>query len=79
MEPLRILTWHVHGSYLDSLIRTGHTFFVRLGAAGRAIALERFGIDRFVRDWNDAIGLVADRRATRPAGSRLGPAVKVPA
>jgi hypothetical protein len=26
--PLRILTWHVHGSYLDSLIRTGHEFFL---------------------------------------------------
>jgi hypothetical protein len=26
--PLRILTWHVHGSYLDSLVRTGHEFFL---------------------------------------------------
>jgi len=26
--PLRVLTWHVHGSYLDSLIRTGHEFFL---------------------------------------------------
>jgi hypothetical protein len=24
----RILTWHVHGSYLDSLVRTGHEFFL---------------------------------------------------
>jgi glycosyltransferase involved in cell wall biosynthesis len=28
VPPLRILTWHVHGSYLDSLIRTGHEFFL---------------------------------------------------
>jgi glycosyltransferase involved in cell wall biosynthesis len=25
---LRILTWHVHGSYLDSLVRTGHEFYL---------------------------------------------------
>jgi glycosyltransferase involved in cell wall biosynthesis len=28
MDRLRILTWHIHGSYLDSLIRTGHEFFL---------------------------------------------------
>jgi glycosyltransferase involved in cell wall biosynthesis len=28
VPSLRILTWHVHGSYLDSLIRTGHEFFL---------------------------------------------------
>lgn len=28
VPPLRILTWHVHGSYLDSLVRTGHEFFL---------------------------------------------------
>jgi hypothetical protein len=26
VTPFRILTWHVHGSYLDSLAQTGHTF-----------------------------------------------------
>jgi Glycosyl transferases group 1 len=26
--PIRILTWHVHGSYLDSLVRTGHEFYL---------------------------------------------------
>ena len=26
--PLRVLTWHVHGSYLDSLIQAGHEFFL---------------------------------------------------
>jgi glycosyltransferase involved in cell wall biosynthesis len=31
MDRLRILTWHVHGSYLDSLIRTGHEFFLPVG------------------------------------------------
>jgi hypothetical protein len=34
MERLRILTWHVHGSYLDSLVRTGHEFFLPI-APGR--------------------------------------------
>lgn len=28
VSPLRVLTWHVHGSYLDSLIRTGHDFYL---------------------------------------------------
>ena len=28
VPPLRILTWHVHGSYLDSLVRTGHEFYL---------------------------------------------------
>jgi hypothetical protein len=28
MDRLRILTWHVHGSYLEYLARTGHDFFV---------------------------------------------------
>jgi glycosyltransferase involved in cell wall biosynthesis len=41
MTPFRILTWHVHGSYLDSLARTGHELYLavadppRPGAAGR--------------------------------------------
>lgn len=26
--PLRVLTWHVHGSYLDSLVHSGHEFFL---------------------------------------------------
>jgi hypothetical protein len=33
--PLRILTWHVHGSYLDSLIHTGHEFFLPVRDEGR--------------------------------------------
>lgn len=28
VPPFRILTWHVHGSYLDSLVRTGHEFYL---------------------------------------------------
>ena len=41
MTPFRVLTWHVHGSYLDSLARTGHELFIpvaepeRAGYAGR--------------------------------------------
>jgi len=31
----------------------------RLGEAGRATARERFGIDRFVHDWMDALRVVA--------------------
>ena len=34
MDRLRILTWHVHGSYLDSLIETGHTFYLPVAADG---------------------------------------------
>ena len=34
MRRLRILTWHVHGSYLDSLVRTGHDFFLPVGPDG---------------------------------------------
>ncbi len=41
MTPFRVLTWHVHGSYLDSLVQTGHTFYLPVtddrgaGYAGR--------------------------------------------
>ncbi len=28
MTGYRVLTWHVHGSYLDSLARTGHRLFI---------------------------------------------------
>jgi glycosyltransferase involved in cell wall biosynthesis len=28
VKPLRILTWHVHGSYLDSLVQTGQRFYI---------------------------------------------------
>ena len=43
-----------------------------VGAAGRERAHERFGIDRFVRDWNDAFETVAGRRAraVEPVGAR---------
>ena len=34
-RPLRILTWHVHGSYLDLLIHTGHEFFLPVRDEGR--------------------------------------------
>ena len=33
---MRVLTWHVHGSYLDSLARTGHTFFIPVSEPARA-------------------------------------------
>jgi len=32
MSGFRILTWHVHGSYLDSLARTGHRFYIPIKA-----------------------------------------------
>lgn len=35
MTPFRVLTWHVHGSYLDSLAQTGHTFYLPVGGADR--------------------------------------------
>lgn len=31
MRPLRILTWHVHGSYLNYLTHTPHEFFLPVG------------------------------------------------
>jgi glycosyltransferase involved in cell wall biosynthesis len=31
----------------------------RLGEGARRVALERFHIDRFVRDWNEALRLVS--------------------
>lgn len=34
MDRLRILTWHVHGSYLDSLIETGHHFYLPVAGEG---------------------------------------------
>lgn len=72
-RPLRILTWHVHGSYLYYLSHAGHDLYLpvradgtepmerlvvdaahaqALGDAARRTAHERFGIDRFARDWD---------------------------
>lgn len=34
----------------------------RVGANGRALALERFGLERFARDWNSAFALLLDRQ-----------------
>jgi Glycosyl transferases group 1 len=33
-SPFRILTWHVHGSYLDSLVATGHEFYLPIRDEG---------------------------------------------
>jgi glycosyltransferase involved in cell wall biosynthesis len=38
-----------------------HGLAARLGAAGREIALERFGIGRFVDDWNESFAMVVGR------------------
>ncbi len=35
----------------------------RIGANARQVARERFGLDRFIRDWNDAFALVTGKRA----------------
>jgi hypothetical protein len=35
VKPFRVLTWHVHGSYLDSLARTGHQFFIPVAESPR--------------------------------------------
>jgi glycosyltransferase involved in cell wall biosynthesis len=48
----------------------------RLGEAGRAIARERFGIDRFVRDWDRAFADVtgrSDGRGSGPSDRRARP------
>jgi hypothetical protein len=34
----------------------------RLGANAREVARARFGMDRFIRDWNAAFALAAGRR-----------------
>jgi glycosyltransferase involved in cell wall biosynthesis len=47
-----------------------------LGAEARAHALHRYGLDRFLRDWDEVLGEVIDRRrsaAPRPlAGATIG-------
>jgi glycosyltransferase involved in cell wall biosynthesis len=40
----------------------------RIGANARAVAMERFGIDRFARDWNDAFAQATDRRSQAAGG-----------
>jgi len=40
----------------------------RLGANARAVANERFGLERFIRDWNDAFKLVTQRQTWYPQG-----------
>ena len=40
-----------------------------LGANARAVARERFGIERFIRDWNDAFGQVRGRAHAVAGGS----------
>lgn len=44
----------------------------RLGAGARAAALERFNIDRFVRDWGRAFAQVTGRSRVRTSPSRGG-------
>lgn len=46
----------------------------RLGAAGREVALERFGIERFARDWERTFDEVAGRPRDRSAGAVLSTA-----
>jgi Glycosyl transferases group 1 len=43
----------------------------RLGAAGREVALERFGIDRFARDWERTFDDVAGRPRERAGAGAL--------
>lgn len=39
----------------------------RLGVNARQLALERFGLERFIADWNAAFALVTGRRADQPS------------
>jgi glycosyltransferase involved in cell wall biosynthesis len=41
----------------------------RLGAAAREVARERFGLDRFARDWNRAFAEALGLRSTALAAS----------
>ena len=54
MTPYRVFTWHVHGSYLDSLVQTGHQFFVPVSDA------ERPGYGGAWAEWGDAVQEVPD-------------------
>jgi glycosyltransferase involved in cell wall biosynthesis len=45
-----------------------HALAMRLGAAGQAVARERFSIDRFIANWNRALADVVD--LPRYSGSR---------
>lgn len=42
----------------------------RIGAEGRRTVRERFGLERFVRDWNAAFGVVTGAREGVPCGSQ---------
>jgi hypothetical protein len=46
----------------------------RLGEGARQIARARFSIERFARDWDDALRLVTstERRRSPVAGGRIG-------
>ncbi len=44
----------------------------RLGANAREVARARFGMDRFIRDWNAAFALVLGRKPGVPAASGAG-------
>jgi glycosyltransferase involved in cell wall biosynthesis len=69
----------------DRLIEGGrellrdHGLAARLGAAGRQIALERFGIERFVADWNEAFATVVGGNAARRPTAETGTRQAVPA
>jgi glycosyltransferase involved in cell wall biosynthesis len=50
----------------------------RMGEAGRRYATQRFGIDRFVRDWNAVLAEAVGRRTVRPYSAPRRP-IAVPA
>jgi hypothetical protein len=80
--PIRILTWHVHGSYLDSLVRTGHEFFLPVqdvhGERRGGIGHWGWPIDRVhevpedeVRDLDVDLVLFQHQRNWREDGPRI--------
>src|SRR5690554_4999594 len=53
MKPLNILTWHVHGSYLNSLGRIPHNWYLPVDAersAGYGGRGETFDLPDYVRE-----------------------------
>ena len=92
MRRLRILTWHVHSAYLDSLVGTGHQWFVPVAPDGSGAVPPHAGWDDAVREvpeaevrdldvdvvlFQSAANWTADRDRILSTAQREGPRVYV--
>ncbi|HBY95480.1 MAG: glycosyltransferase [Ardenticatenaceae bacterium] len=63
---------------LDELIDRMHRLLAdpaearRLGTNARTVARERFGLDRFIRDWNEAFAMVTGKKDIAPSRQLAG-------